>query len=613
MDTVTNVGAIMIDHAGRIGTTMQLGVDETVFVSAGRKRRRQFVSSVTDIEARKVLDVFEGRQRCDLVAWLNIRPPHRVSGVKVVVADLHEPSRRAFDECVPDAVQVADPMHVVMVANRCPDKTRRRVQNEQLAHRGRKDDPLFGARKLLMLSAERLDPRTRKRLDVLLAFGDPNGEVFEAWQAKENVRDLYTLWGEPAIAALWIDSIIGDARTSTVPEIKGLGRTLKQWRTPILAWHTTGASNGPTEGLNSIIKKIKRVAAGFTNFAHYRTRILLAIGGCDWNLIPHHPAKTRRTPLLTCLHFAPSPFADAGVFMNWEVFITCAVTGAGDTVGKSPHVPVTPEQIASSAIDAAKVGAAVVHIHVRDPKTGVGSRDVDLYREVVERIRASDVDVVINLTAGMGGDMVLGGAETPLPLATEGTDMAGAIERLAHVEALLPEICTLDCGTMNFASGGDYIMVNTPAILRSMAKRVQELGVRPELEVFDFGHLVQVKEMVAQGLLDDPLVIQLCMGIAYGAPDDPNTFMAIVNQLPPGAIFSAFSIGRMQIPFVAMAALAGGNVRVGLEDNLYLGAGKLASNADLVGRAVDILHSMNARVMNAEEVRAKLKLRKQTP
>ena len=298
--------------------------------------------------------------------------------------------------------------------------------------------------------------------------------------------------------------------------------------------------------------------------------------------------------------------------MNWEVFVTCAITGAGDTVGKSPHVPVSPEEIARSAVGAARAGAAIVHIHVRDPRTGVGSRDVDLYREVVELIRASDVDVVINLTAGMGGDMVLGGAEHPLPLAGEGTDMAGATERLAHVEALLPEICTLDCGTMNFASGGDYIMVNSPAVLRAMAKRVQELGVRPELEVFDTGHLVQVREMIAQGLLDDPLMIQLCMGISYGAPDDPDTFLSMVKLLPAGCVFSAFSIGRMQIPFVAMAALAGGNVRVGLEDNLYLSQGQLATNAELVERAVQILTSMNARVITAAEVRTKLKLVKRS-
>lgn len=296
--------------------------------------------------------------------------------------------------------------------------------------------------------------------------------------------------------------------------------------------------------------------------------------------------------------------------MNWNVFITCAVTGNGDTVGKSPHVPVNPQQIADSAIAAARAGAAVVHIHVRDPETGIGSRDVELYRDVVDRIRSSDVDVVINLTAGMGGDMVLGGAETPLPLAADGTDMVGATERLAHVELLRPEICTLDCGTMNFASGGDYIMVNTPAVLRAMAKRVQELGVRAELEVFDTGHLVQVKELYKQGLLDDPLMVQLCMGIAYGAPDDPSTLMAMVNQLPAGTVFSSFSISRMQLPFVAMSALAGGNVRVGLEDNLYLGRGELATNAQLVERAVQILTSMNVSVMGPDEVRQKLKLTK---
>jgi uncharacterized protein (DUF849 family) len=294
--------------------------------------------------------------------------------------------------------------------------------------------------------------------------------------------------------------------------------------------------------------------------------------------------------------------------VNWSAFITCAITGAGETVGRSPHVPVTPEQIAQSAIEAADAGAAVVHIHVRDPQSRKGSRDPQLYKEVVDRIRSSGVDVVLNLTAGMGGDLVLGGDEAPLPLSDEGTDMAGATERLAHVELLMPEICTLDCGTMNFASGGDYVMVNSPGVLRAMAKRVQELGVRAELEVFDSGHLVQVKELLHDGLIDEPVMIQLCMGIAYGAPDDPGTFMALVNQLPPGAVFSAFSIGRMQLPFVAMAVLAGGNVRVGLEDNLYLSRGELATNAQLVARAVTILEAMNVTVLSPADVRAKLQL-----
>jgi uncharacterized protein (DUF849 family) len=296
--------------------------------------------------------------------------------------------------------------------------------------------------------------------------------------------------------------------------------------------------------------------------------------------------------------------------MNWEVFVTCAVTGAGDTTSKSAKVPVTPKQIAEAAIEAAKAGAAIAHIHVRDPETGKGARDPKLYAEVVDRVRSSSVDVILNLTAGMGGDLVFGGAEKPFPVDAKGTDMAGATERLAHVEQCLPEICTLDCGSMNFAAGGDYVMVNTPDTLRVMAKRVQALGVRAELEVFDTGHLVLAKDLVREGLIDDPLMIQLCMGIPYGAPDDPTTFMAMVNALPPGTIFSGFSISRMQLPFVAMAALAGGNVRVGLEDNIYLSKGTLASNGQLVERAVNILEAMNVRVIGPEEARKKLKLKK---
>jgi uncharacterized protein (DUF849 family) len=295
--------------------------------------------------------------------------------------------------------------------------------------------------------------------------------------------------------------------------------------------------------------------------------------------------------------------------MNFETFITCAVTGSGATADKHPDLPITPEQIANAAIEAARAGAAIAHIHVRDPATGKGSRDVALYREVVERVRASDTDVVINLTAGMGGDIVFGPGETPFPPDPSGTDMVGPMERLLHVQELLPEICTLDCGTMNFAEA-DYVMTNTPGMLRTMAAEVQRLGVRPELEVFDTGHLVFVKELIRDGLLDDPVMIQLCLGIPYGAPDDPLTVMSMVHQLPPGAVFSGFSIGRNQLPFVAMAALAGGNVRVGLEDNLYLGKGELASNGQLVERAVQILTGMGARILGPDAVRAKLKLTK---
>ena len=295
--------------------------------------------------------------------------------------------------------------------------------------------------------------------------------------------------------------------------------------------------------------------------------------------------------------------------MNPDVFITCAVTGAGDTTGASDRVPVMPEAIAGAAIEAARAGAAVAHIHVRDPATGRGSRDPALYREVVERVRSSDVDVVLNLTAGMGGDLVLGGSDAPLPADDAGTDMIGAHERLVHIEELRPEICTLDCGTMNFAAGGDYVMVNTPGMLRAMAARIRELGVRPELEVFDTGHLVFVHELIRDGLIEDPPLIQICTGIPYGAPDDLGTVLAMVNRLPENAVYSAFSIGRMELPFVALAPQIGANVRVGLEDNLYLSRGRRATNGELVARAVEILERINVRVLGPEEVREKLALR----
>jgi len=294
---------------------------------------------------------------------------------------------------------------------------------------------------------------------------------------------------------------------------------------------------------------------------------------------------------------------------NRDVFITCAVTGSGDTVSRSKKVPVTPREIADAAIEAANAGAAIAHIHVRDPKTGVPSRDSALFAEVVGYIKDSGVDVVLNLTAGMGGDLVIGSAEQPLPLNPQSTDMAGATERLTHVAALLPEICTLDCGTMNFGEG-DYVMTNTPSMLEAMAAQIQALGVRPEIEVFDTGHLELAKWLKSKCLIDDPVVIQLCMGIAWGAPDDMATFNALVQNLPDDWVFSAFSIGRNEMPYVAMAALAGGNVRVGLEDNLWLAKGHLASNGDLVARAVTILTAMGYNILTPEAVREKLKLQK---
>ncbi|MFK8024868.1 MAG: 3-keto-5-aminohexanoate cleavage protein [Ilumatobacter sp.] len=290
-----------------------------------------------------------------------------------------------------------------------------------------------------------------------------------------------------------------------------------------------------------------------------------------------------------------------------SVFITCAVTGSGDTVGKSDKVPVTPEQIADDCIAAARAGAAVTHIHVRDPITGAPSRELDLYREVVERVRESDVDVVINLTTGMGGDLTLGSVERPLPLADSGTDMAGATERIEHVRQLQPEICTLDCGSMNFGEG-DYVMTNTPATLQEMSRQLQAIGVRPEVEVFDTGHLWQAKSLVDDGLIDDPVMVQLCMGVPWGAPPDITTFMAMVNNVPESWTFSAFGIGRHQFDYVALATIAGGNVRVGLEDNLYLGRGHLASNAELVERAVQIVESLGHSVKGPDEVRDDLAL-----
>lgn len=297
--------------------------------------------------------------------------------------------------------------------------------------------------------------------------------------------------------------------------------------------------------------------------------------------------------------------------MSTSAFITCALTGNGDSTGTSDKVPVTPEQIADSALEAAKAGAAVVHIHVREPATGQGSRNPAYYREVVERVRASGTDVVLNLTTGMGGDLVLGDVENPLPLDLEHTDMAGATERMVHVTELLPEICTLDASTLNFAAGGSYVFVNTPEIVREMARQMQALKVKPEVEIFDSGDLVLLNEMVREGLFDDPPMVQLCMGIPYGAPNDPLTLAAMVSNLPPNAVFSAFSIGRYQLAYAAQSVLFGGNVRVGLEDNLYLSKGVLASNGQLVERARTILEGMNIRVEGPAEVRERLGLVKQ--
>jgi len=297
--------------------------------------------------------------------------------------------------------------------------------------------------------------------------------------------------------------------------------------------------------------------------------------------------------------------------MNSKVFITCAITGSGSSQDRSPHVPRSPKEIAESAIAAAKAGAAIIHCHVRDPETGVPSRDLKLYREVTDRVRDSEVDMVLNLTAGMGGDMVFGSPDRPLPLSNS-TDMASAEERVAHIAECLPEICTLDCGTMNFAEA-DYVMTNTPGMLEAMGSMMENLGVKPEIEAFDTGHLWLAKNLVEKGILKSPALVQLCMGIPWGAPDDLNTFMAMVNNVPNDWNWSAFSIGRNELPYVAASVLAGGNVRVGLEDNLWLAKGQLATNEALVERAVTIIEAMGSSIMTPEETREKLNLVKRLP
>lgn len=298
--------------------------------------------------------------------------------------------------------------------------------------------------------------------------------------------------------------------------------------------------------------------------------------------------------------------------MNRDVFITCAVTGSGGTQDRSPHVPRSPKQIADSAIEAAKAGAAVVHCHVRDPETGAPSRDLALYRELTDRIRDAEVDVVLNLTAGMGGDIVFGNTEAPFPVNPEATDMVGATERMAHIAECLPEICTLDCGTMNFAEA-DYVMTNTPGMLRAMGQMMTDLGVKPEIEAFDTGHLWFATQLVKEGILDSPALVQLCMGVPWGAPNDLNTFLAMVNNVPSDWNWSAFSLGRDQMAYAAQAVIAGGNVRVGLEDNLWLEKGVLATNAQLVERAVGVIEGIGARIVGPDEVRAKLGLTKRAP
>lgn len=294
--------------------------------------------------------------------------------------------------------------------------------------------------------------------------------------------------------------------------------------------------------------------------------------------------------------------------MNFDVVITCAITGAGDTVDKHPEIPITPEQLASAAIDAAKAGAAIVHCHVRNPETGKGTRDVELYREVVDRLRSAEVDMVINLTSGMGGDLEVGAGETPFEFGSA-TDLVGPITRLAHVEELLPDICSLDCGTLNFGDG-NYTYISTPDMLRAGAKHIQQLGVKPELEIFDTGHFWFTQRMIQEGLINDPPMYQFCHNIPWGMPADVGILKSMVDQLPAGAFWTSFSISRLEMPWVAQSMLLGGHARVGLEDNLYLDKGVFATNAQLVERARNILELMGAKIAGPERARELLNIKK---
>ena len=292
--------------------------------------------------------------------------------------------------------------------------------------------------------------------------------------------------------------------------------------------------------------------------------------------------------------------------MNRDLIISCAVTGAGDTTGRSEHVPVPPCQIATSALDAASAGAAIVHCHVRDQETGKGARTVALYEEVVERIREKNEDVVLNLTAGRGGELNVGPDHDPMDWQA-GTDLVGGLDRLAHVEAIRPDICSIDCGSLNFGDDNE-VYVSTPSMLRLMAERVRELGVRPELEIFDTGHLWFAQTMISEGLIDAPYWIQLCLSIPYGTPMAVGILQAMVNRLPDEAEFTSFGLGAMQMPMVAQSVMLGGHVRVGLEDNLYAERGVLATNAQLVEKAARIVELLGARLQTPADARKTLNL-----
>ncbi|MGQ0564685.1 MAG: 3-keto-5-aminohexanoate cleavage protein [Gemmobacter sp.] len=291
--------------------------------------------------------------------------------------------------------------------------------------------------------------------------------------------------------------------------------------------------------------------------------------------------------------------------MTRPVIITCALTGDSDTPGKSPHVPVTPEQIAADGMAAAAAGAAVIHIHVRDPATTKGSRDPALYADTVARLRAAQCPALINLTAGMGGKLIFG-PDDPLQVAS-GTDVVNAATRMVHVGQVRPDLCSLDCGSFN--SGlGDEIYASTWPMIRTMAAQFKDWGVKPEMEVFDFGHLRIVLELVAQGLVAPPPLVQFGLGLKWSAPSDPRTLLGLRDMLPAGAEWVVFGAGPEQMRMAALSVMLGGHVRVGLEDNLYRRRGVLATNADLVADAVHLVETLGHRVATPDEAREILRV-----
>ena len=294
--------------------------------------------------------------------------------------------------------------------------------------------------------------------------------------------------------------------------------------------------------------------------------------------------------------------------MNNEVIISCAVTGSGDTAGKHPNLPITPKQIAEASIEAAKAGAAVAHIHVREPD-GKPSRNIEYYKEAADRIRSSEIDVIINFTTGMGGDFEVGEGSDPLNPVGPNTDMIHALDRLEHVEELLPEICTLDCGSLNFGDS-NMTFIHTPVQLRAAAKKMQELQVKPEMEAFEMGHLWFANQLYKEELIDSPPLYQICLGIPWGSPATTAAMKVMADMIPSEANWAGFGIGRHQMSMAAQSVILGGNVRVGLEDNLYLEKGVFASNAQLVEKSSRIINDLGAKILSPQEARTKLKLKK---